>query len=93
MGNTSLPDYFTLIKQQFSLQEQLLGRHLKIDSVIGFMLTRDLFTYKTAKLQHALLVICDLNNSAIKLNQAAMDNLRDINAFLTSPETPPFTMH
>ena len=93
MANTSVSDYFTLIKQQFSLQEQLRGHHFKIDSVIGLMLTQDFFTYKTAKLQHALLVICDLNSSAIKLNQAAMDNLREINAFLTSPETPTFTRH
>lgn len=93
MGNTSLPDYFTLIKQQFSLQEQLRGHHLKIESLIGLMLTRDLLTYKTAKLQHALLVVCDLNNSVIKLSEAAMNNFIEINAFLINPEMPPFTKH
>jgi hypothetical protein len=93
MGNNSLPDYFTLIKQQFSLQEQLLGQHFKIESVIGLMLTRDLFTYKIAKLQHALLVVCDLNNTTIKLNEAAMNNLIEINALLINPGMPPFTKH
>ena len=90
MDKTSLPDYSTLIKQQFSLQEYLLSHHLKIESLIGLMLTRDLHTYKTSKLQHALLVVCDLNNSAMKLNEEAMDNLADINALITKSKVPPF---
>ncbi|HXH54902.1 MAG TPA: hypothetical protein VNK03_04070 [Gammaproteobacteria bacterium] len=93
MDNTSVSNYFTLIKQQFSLQEQLRGHHLKIESLIGLMLTRDLLTYKTAKLQHALLVVCDLNNSVIKLSEAAMNNFIAINALLTNPEAPPFSWH
>lgn len=93
MGNTSLPDYSTLIKQQFSLQEYLLSHHLKIESLIGLMLTRDLLTYKAAKLQHALLVICDLTNSAMKLNEEAMDNLAEINALITKSKVPPFKWH
>ena len=42
MDKTSVPDYASLIKQQFSIQESLLEHHLKIESLTGLMLTRDI---------------------------------------------------
>jgi hypothetical protein len=93
MDYTSLPDYSTLIKQQFSIQECLLEHHLKIESLIGLMLTRDIRTYKTAKLQHCLLVICDLNYSVIRLHESAVKNISAINALLTKTKAPPFNWY
>jgi hypothetical protein len=88
MGNISVSDYSGLIKQQFSIQERLLEHHLKIESLVELMATRDLCKYSVSRLHQCFLVIFDLNNSAMKLNEEAMDNLIKVNRIL-NPQKPP----
>ena len=93
MDKNRLSDYFTLIKHQFALQEKLLEYHFKIDSLVELVLARDLFTYPISKLHDCLLIICDLNSSARKLNEEVMNALIKINALLINPQVSPFGKH
>ena len=75
MNENRVTDWILVIKEQIASQEILLEYHLKVESMVGMLLAKDLANYPTVRLHNYLWTISDLMNKATDLNEALLSRL------------------